>query len=295
MSASDSNSVGRNDVDGVFLGWAFLWSLVLMITVAAMLAGDRATDLPMQQQFSVGLALGGLSAIWAAIGSWVNLIELPAIGNAIAREDQPRDTEPVDSKPVRQPQQRQQQRHAARFQVGAILVLSVVAMGFAIRHDPQSIAQVALAALFAVAIVVVVMQWTGRRLHRGLVGETGQRSIRQIMHLTTTIALLVAIFKLTNDKIGLSDELFAMVVSLGGLWLALMFLLLGRYWWLLFISVPLLVVQLMAISFFFDSQSRNLESDLSRFSGTVVGFYVLAILVLGLMRSSGHRWFGRRR
>ena len=108
--------------------------------------------------------------------------------------------------------------------------------------------------------------------------------------MTTTIAVLIAILKLSSDWGGLSGVEVAMVVSIAALGFLLMATMLGRWWWLALMTIPLAVVALVVIGVFLDLDARTSESVLIRFSGAMQGYYVIALLLLALMRSSGHRW-----
>ncbi|OYP34915.1 hypothetical protein [Rhodopirellula sp. MGV] len=276
-SISEPQYANRSAIDGAFLGWCFVWAIVLSATAIG-IAGTSKLDQPSKEtMISLGLAVGGLAGIWSVTGTWLSLIHLPdTTANA---------TDAIGLSP-----DRIEQSHGPRIQIGILWLANLTTVGFFLRQSPQLLVPLFFIVAMTITISVAVMQWTSRRIIRETRPPSPKRSIRQIMQVTTTIAIFAGAAKLLAGQFEISKGMYALVISIGALWLVMLLSMLGRYWWSSLISIPLAILQLISLSFFFSANNRNVEGDIMLFGGTVVGFYLVAFLFLALLRTSGHRW-----
>lgn len=272
-------SLDRDDVDWVLPGWILIWSFVLSTGVAAMLGGTTSDQLSDDANELLGLALGGMFAAWSMLSTWSVMIDLPS-GH---RKRQ-------NSVSGRHPQQSQPRICMAVLGMMNVAVLVIfLRREFDLQDSGVGGIAILLAAL-SILVPLIVWQWTYRRIHRGAVEVKNQRSIRQILGLTAVMAVLIAVLQLGDQALGVSFAFSATAIFSSVLWILMMLTILGRRWWMIFVSIPAFAAQIILISFLVDSQSTNIEAEIMRLNGLVIGFYGCAFLLLVLARSSRHRW-----
>ncbi|MCC9600896.1 hypothetical protein LOC67_09985 [Stieleria sp. JC731] len=274
----------RSEVDGALLAWCFVWSWILTFLIASVVYRTGAQSLSDSQHTVLGLAMGGLMAIWSTIGTWINLIDLPKYDRQ-SNEDEGSNVDRGLNKHAANVQ-----RHQPRMTIGLLWLLNIGVLAITLRHDLEILNELCLATAVSVTIPLIIMQWSNRRIHRNLRPQSPVRSIRQIMKVTTTIAILASLFKFSDNVSRLSEEFSAFVLALGSLWIVMLAMVLCDSWWLSIFSLPIVMLLLSAMSFHFSSTDRNIETDIIRYITAVSSFYVVALLFLALMRSSGHRW-----
>lgn len=271
----------RDDVDWVLPGWILIWSFVLSATVAALVGSTTSDQLSDEANRLLGLALGGMFAAWSMLCTWSVMIDLPSWDGKHQGS-----IEAVRGQPIR-----------SRVGMVLIWITNVAVLAFLLRRerelqDSGVFGINFLLAALSVLVPLIVWQWTYRRIHRGIVEEKNRRSIRQILGLTAVMAVLIAALQFGDQAMGVSFAFSATTVISSLLWILMLFTILGRRWWMLFVSIPAVAAQAISISFLVDSQSVNIEAEIMRSSGFVFGFYCCGVLLLALARSSGHRWMG---
>lgn len=276
--------VDRGDVDWVLPGWTLTWSFVLSTAVFAFLSGPTSDQLSDDANRILGLALGGLFAAWTTLGTWSVMIDLPSWRGV---EKAPVVGQPNDAAIQQQLQPRVTMTLVWLVQVG---MLTFLIRGSTELQNSGVFGFIVLFAALSFLVPLIVWQWTYRRIHRGIVKGKNRRSIRQILGLTAVMAFGIATLQLSHQALEVPFALIAMALISSVLWIVMLATMLGTRWWMIFISFPLVVAQLISISFLVDSQSINIEAEIMRSSGFVVGFYLCALLLLALARSSSHRW-----
>lgn len=266
------NEVHRNEVDWSFLAWVFAWSFAFTVSIAALppVAEEIGND---EWPLLFALVMGGFSATTIAAATWSLLIDLP-------RETQSPAGETV-TRQQRQPR---------------VLVLSLLATNLAVfmvlaGENVHTVAQTLVTVTTAVTSSIIVSQWTQQRIIRGSVPRhRPQRSIRQTLGIATTFAVGIAVIQLTRRVFGLPDSTVILAFTSGLLWVALIALVLANWWWMIFITVPVVSLQWITVSLWIEVQGGDLMVRIMQMSGAIVGFYLFSLLFLILMRSSGHRW-----
>lgn len=274
----------HNEVDRALLGWALVWSFALTATIAAILHAQPNNFLPNGTGIALALAMGGLSATWTLIGTWALLIHLPAASDAPAPGGI--DSGNTDSgNTVRQ-------RMRPQIAVMLVWLTNVAILAMLIRQEHKLLTQVLVTALAGIMLSVIAFQWTQQRIRRESVFVPKKRSIRQLLGVATTIALLIALMQWSHRWLGASGSLSVLVASTAVLWIVMLSTILGRWWGLVFLTIPAVIVQWFVVSSWVDIMGRDGETQVRQFSGTILGFYIFSLMFLMLMRSSGHRWPG---
>jgi len=261
-----------NRADRALLGWAFAWSGLLCLVVAGIVQSGRRDSMANDVQVSLGFAMGGLAAAWTLIGTWIALIDLP--------QDEQESNSAGGEK----------QRLTPRLSVLVVWICFAAPLAYSLRRESDVLAQILLTVAIGILAPVIAMQWTRQRIRRESLFVPKQRSIRQILEMTTTIAVLIAALQFGNRWLDVPVSMQALVVSTGILWIVMMLIVLSHWWWIVFITVPMVVVQWIAVSSLVGIQGRDTEAEILRFNGAIAGFYLFALIFLTLMRSSGHRW-----
>ncbi len=260
--------------DWGLLGWLGVWSLVLTFAIGGVLNGQTSRSLPEESQSVLGMAMGGLCAAWIALGSWVALIHLPK------RND-------LQERDVVAPQQTQ-----PRVAVVIAWSVNLILLVALIWQDTDLIAQLLAIVGLGITGPLIAYQWSHRRIHRGEPQTTERQSIRQILGIAFTIAVAIASLKLYERYLGLTASASVLLVCIAISWLAMLIIILGRWWALIFILIPIGFVFRMFVLSLIELRSRDSEAQILRASGILFGFYFFSLIFLLLMRSSGHRWFG---
>lgn len=267
-------SFERNEFDSVLLGWTLVWSAFLTIATIGLVKGTTSQTLSDDNPFFCGMVVGGLCAAWTLAGTWIALMHLtPPFAVPDADGVMPQLMLP---------------------RLGPLLVLlaNMVVVASMLRHDRPLISLIMLAVGTSIAGPVLVWQWTGRRIHRSVFSAANKRSIRQTLGLATTVAIVIGALKFSHRWLGLSSLDLAMAISLATLWTMLLMVKLCRSWWLIFLTIPVAMLQWIAMTLYMDDVSREGEMQVMRFAGMLLGFYGFAWLLLTVARSSGHRWIG---
>ena len=275
-------SFNRADADGVLLAWLFAWSVALTTVVAGILHEVPSGDLPEDSQLIFGLAMGALSAVWITTGTWITLIQLPRRSTAGSSNSFIDDDIP--------PQLRRPRTTVSLVWIGNAALFCVLA-----KHDPTMIAQLLSTVMMGVTGPLIVWQWTRRRIHRGELRPLGRRSIREILTLTLIVAVAIATMRFCERKFEFSSSVTAMIISIALVWGVASMTMLGRWWGLAVITIPLVAVQWVTVLSLIELRGRGSEARVQQSIGVIVGFYLFALLFLALMRSSGHRWFDSQR
>ncbi|WDQ16354.1 hypothetical protein [Rhodopirellula sp. P2] len=259
--------LGKDQVDGVLLGWCFTWSIVLSIALAGFAGLGDPDSMEDESQFLFASSLGGLAATWTAMGVWAALIDVKTEANA--------------KRPMR------------RWQtvVGCFLLVNAVVMVFALQFMPSFVAFLLLLASISSLGPFLIWQWFRRPIHRGPTPPTGQRSIGQILGMAVTIAVGNVLFKVAGIWMDLSEATIMLVLCLAVGWTLLLLTMLGRQWGWIFGLIPLCIGQPFAVLLVMDMESSNADEQAMIVSGTCIGFYLFAMLYVLLLRSSGHKWF----
>ncbi len=265
-----SSSFDRDHPDGRLLGWLAVWSLTLSMVVVAMLGG--LSNMPDEVHAVLGFAMGGLVATWITVGTWVALIHLPAQINLV----------PSDAAG----QQDWRPRFAVLLAWASNMVLFVI---FA-RQQLATVMEVFLMVTVGIMGPLIAWQWTHQRIHREHSPPTPRRSISHLMGMVVTIALGSAALRLGHRWFGLTSSTIALAVSIAILWIVMLPIMLGRWWGLLLVTIPLVAVQWIIVGLMVDVRSPGVDAELHRHLGITCGFYLFALMFLLLMRSSGHRW-----
>ncbi|MEM0925285.1 MAG: hypothetical protein AAGJ83_04545, partial [Planctomycetota bacterium] len=144
----------------------------------------------------------------------------------------------------------------------------------------------------SVAAATLVWQWSRCRITRQAKRPRASRSIRHLMGLSVTIAILLALLapgiqwaKLTSASVGL-------MLSQSMIWVICLVVMLSRRWWLIFTMPIVAGVCIMAVSFLIEADGRDFDADVERMSGVFIGEFFFGVLLLLLMRTGGHRWLG---
>lgn len=274
----------QSDVpDEVLLGWWLVWGVVLTIAMISLLAGSPAGNVVDGTQIVLGLAMGALAAVWISSGTWVGLIHLPVKTNdsltAATVTQQPPGSGP------------EHQRIGPRIAVAAMLLADMAILAYGIRQDLAVVALLIVIAMIGVCGPLLIWQYTRQRIYRQSRSKTGQQSIRQILGLVFTIALASAALRLAERWFGLSGAMFALILSIGSTWTMMVWIMLGRWWWLVLTLLPVVAVQWLLVTALIDTSDPASEALIRRAGGVMVGHHLFAVLFLSLMRSSGHRWF----
>ena len=264
----------RNQIDGVLLGWTIAWSIVFVAIVSLSLGGESEASLPDYAHLVLGLAMGGTVATWTLIGTWCVLIHLP---------QKPRSDDSAEML---------QERLGPRMVVLVVILAQCGMLSVLIRNASSIFAQIVLAAVLGIAGSVLVFQWTRQRVHRGMEQPKNRRSIRQMLGVATTIAIALATVKTCASLFGISTHAQIVVALIAFLWLMMLLLGLGAWAPWILMSLPVVGMQWVVISATVDMESRSVEGQLLRSTGVLFGFYLIAFLLIVLMRSSGHRWVG---
>ncbi|MEM6468895.1 MAG: hypothetical protein AAF802_04950 [Planctomycetota bacterium] len=257
-------------IDFQLLGWLSIWSILLSVT----------TRLTAVMGFSalLGLSMGCLIVTWAATGSWLVLIDVPAVGFRP-------DAEATDTTTTTPPQQ-----VMPRIVVALFLFFNVAL--FAFGDIPRTIVGETAGTAFAAVIgATLVWQWTRRRISRSMNHWASRRSIRQLMGLSVTIAILLAILGPSVRWANLKSASVGMMVAVSLTWVISMAVLLSSRWWMAFGLPMLVLLSAIAVSFLIDGDGRDIDADIQRMSGILCGSYLFGVLLLLLMKSSRHRWF----
>lgn len=267
-------AIDRNEVDPVLLGWILVWASVLTLAVAGIVNGTPNDGPPADTALALGLTLGGLSAAWTAAGTWIAVIHLPVWGNTV------------------DPHESTRQRIGPRAEILALLLVNIVIVAIMMRNELDQLVEVLLSVMLGVMGTVIIWQWTQQRIHRGTLPIRSRRSIRQMLGLTFTIALVIAVLKFSDRWLGASTVTIVLAVSNAVIWLVMLLTALGRWCQMALLSVPLVAGQWIAIAILAEFESRDVEMQTIRISGMIISFYFSAFLLLVLMRSSGYRWIG---
>ncbi|MCC9655121.1 hypothetical protein [Rhodopirellula halodulae] len=253
--------------DPILLTWFGVWALIVSLACAAAGSNARGGDPSDDEWLVIGLAMGACTATWTAIGNWALLMELPSHGPA--------------------------KKSAQRLRIGiaVVTVLTFFAIGSACTKSMDSFATTALATVVSWTMPFVIWQWFRRPLHRGQTVSTGRRQIREILGIAVTIALVNALLKLASLSVHLSPSRITMILSVAAIWTLMMWTMLSCRWYWMLLVVPLFVGQPFLVLLAMQLE----DSTYSTVSSFVVGFYcshfLMAMLFLSLMRSSGHHWF----
>ncbi len=262
----------KHGIDRVGIGWVIAWSILLSVIVTCVLRYRPPELLSTASQLSVGQALGGLSAAWTLIVTWVFTVDLP-IANGDASSSQ-----------------EARQRIEPRIQLAAIWMLLASIFAWLNWDEPVILAQLFLTMLVGVTGPAIVTQWTRHRISRGGATSSARRSIRQMLGLATTIGCVIASVQAIQRTHQLPSAVTATIVGNAILWLMMMLLMLGRWRTPALLTIPLVAAQWISISLFVEYQDRNNELQELRVEGMITGFFFFAALFLALLRSGGHRW-----
>jgi len=290
-----TNLTRQRDVpDEVLLGWLLIWGVVLTIALISALAGSPARDVPDATQTALGVAMGGLAAVWVASGTWVGLIHLPCHeDHSSAGQDTTAKTETGTSEDSNT-EIAERQRIGSRITVVVLLLINLAVLGYGIRQDPSLVAQLLVIVMVGVTGPLLAWQYTRRRIYRRSVSDSGRQSIRQILGMVFTIALASAALRFADRGFGLSSSMIVLILSMAAIWTVMLWIMLGRWWWLIFLTLPMFAAQWLTVASLLDTRNPDAESQILRFGGLIIGFYFFAFLFLALMRSSGHGWLGKR-
>ncbi|KLU01635.1 putative transmembrane protein [Rhodopirellula islandica] len=257
----------EDPVDGVLLGWCLVWSVVLSIVAASFGGLQDLEDLADENQLFLACSLGGLTASWAALGTWCSLIHVPAEGRSRRRT------------------------RRCQMGVGCFLLVDAIVIALAWLAMPSIATQLMLVAGLSCLGPFLIWQWFRRPIHRGKTPPTGQRNIRQILGMAFTIAVANVLFKIAGIWMDLSQGMITLVLSLAVGWTLLLLTLLSRQWAWIFGLIPIFIGQPFVVLLIVDMESGNADEQAMIVSGTFIGFYLFAMLYVLLLRSSGHKWF----
>ncbi|MCA9139138.1 MAG: hypothetical protein KDB00_20335 [Planctomycetales bacterium] len=267
MSPSTSE---QDSVDHVLIAWMLIWSWVL--TFALIRSEPLVAITSDEGQIAVGLAAGGLSAVWTLIGTWIGLINLPK-----QREHHADDESPG-------------QRLRPRLILLVIWLVNVAVVSLALHRNGPVLAEILLTALSGVMGPFVVWQWTSQRIYRGKVFVRKRRSIRQILGIATSIAVVIAALKMADEWFKLPGPLIVLVVSSAVLWLFMVTTTLGQWWGMIALTIPVVIVQCMIVAMLVDLHGLDSEALIMHFMAFICCYYCISMVLLMLMRSSRHRW-----
>ncbi|MFG0268108.1 MAG: hypothetical protein ACF8AM_23570, partial [Rhodopirellula sp. JB055] len=161
----NDSSPKEDQVDGVLLGWCLVWSVVLSIVAISFGGTQNIENLADEDQLFLASSLGGLTASWAALGTWLSLIHVPAADRSRRRT------------------------RSCRMGVGCFLLVNVIAIAFAWQSMLSIATQLLLVACLSCLGPFLIWQWFRRPIHRGPTPPTEQRKIRQILGMAVTIAV----------------------------------------------------------------------------------------------------------
>lgn len=255
--------------DWQLLGWLGIWSFACLVVTVNIISAGSLNRLSDETHFVLGFALAGLSATWIAAGTWVVLINLPLQADSA------------------------KQRWRPRVAVAAIGLIELAILALSTPNNSLLLAQALLMLVVGMAGPIIAWQWTHQRIHRTKTVVTNQRNIRQMMSVTLTIAIIAAILNLYTRWVGISNAAATVIVSNAFVWLFLLRVLLGRWWGLVLLTIPILLVQCISVSAMVALKGQAAERELNQHFGMIGGFYSFSLLFLTLMRSSDHRWLGR--
>ncbi len=277
-SASDSLPVSlisslteRDRVDLRLLSWLGVWSLAMIFTIGGLLNGRPPESLTVEGSAILGLAMGGLTAAWIAIGTWVALIHLP-------------DAELG-----------QRQRLAPRMFVLVTCLIMAICLAIAMRQSPTLFVQILVMVAIGIMGPLIVWHWTHRRIHHGDPHEANRRSIRQLLGVTFTAALAIAALNLSYRWTGMTLALAVLMVFSAVMWTWMTITMLSRWWGAILLTIPLLIAEWFTVASLIDLRDRTAEALVRQHAGCMLGFYFFALLFLMMMRSSGHRWLASAR
>ena len=276
-----SAEIERNQVDTVLLGWTLVWSSVASLGIVVFVNAEWPVDLGESAQIVLGIAMGGAVAAWTLLATWSILIHLPA-------ESVADDAVADDAVQVRR------ERIAPRVAVLLILLVQFTLFAFGLGDARHILAEIVPSVVLGVAGAALAFQWTRQRIHRGMVVQKNRRSISQILGATTTVALTLALLKGVENWFSVSNHLLITIATISFFWMLMLWLSLGRFWWFALATIPIAGLVWGIITVTVDAESRDVEAVWMRSTGFVLGFYFLAMTLLLLMRSSGHRWFANR-
>lgn len=256
--------------DPVLFGWTVGWTLVLSGLTIQFLGGAPLESLSGAHAIFSGVAVGGLAASWSLAGTWAFLIDLPSI---------------QEHGPPRQ-------RNAIRLMVVMLLAVNAaILFAFAARNG-AFLGQAVMTCALSTLGPVLVWQWTRRAIHRRDSARRQRRTIRQIMGLTAMVAIAIGALKLAKAEIGITIPAMVLSISSAGLWLLLLFAVLGRWWQLGLLTLLVFAAQVIGMLLFVEFETQSEVVVINFTIGFMPGFYLLSTVLLMLSRSSGHRWFG---
>lgn len=270
-----SNEQSVSPIDYRLLAWLFLWSAIL-IAVTALLVSSGADAV-------LGFSMGCLISTWSTIGTWTLLIDLPWTMPGAVNQSATIEMDPP---------KRSEQRLLPRCLVILLLFLNATLFIAVVKDSRFVVGEVILSGFTSATTATLVWQWTRRRIYRIKRKTVTQRSISQLMGLSVTIAVLLAIVgpgvgwsQLTNSSVG-------MIVILPLIWVLLLGASLHTRWWLIPLTPIPAALGGIALTFLLSADGRNVDEDFQRMVGILCGQYFFSMVLLAMMRSSGHRWIG---
>ncbi|EMI55234.1 hypothetical protein [Rhodopirellula sallentina] len=222
----------------------------------------------------LGITIGGLCATWTLAGTWAALIHLPWQRSFTDRVGAHR------------------QQMQPRLIVIAAWLCNLVLLVVLVRHEPALALQALCITGISVVGPMIAWQWSHQRIHRSELQPPERRSIRQILGIAFTVAVAIASFQLAERGLGRSISTTTLILTIAISWLLMLIVLLGRWWGVILFILPSGFAVRLAVVSLVDLRARDSEAQILRASGILIGFYFFATLLLFLMRSSGHRWFG---
>ncbi|KAA1261238.1 hypothetical protein LF1_37840 [Rubripirellula obstinata] len=254
----------RENTDVSLLSWVGVWSVVEVLAIAAVLDGRMLGTLSSESQTIIGFLLGSLSAAWIAVGTWLYLIDITTC--------QPR---PL----IR-----------LRIVVALAWLANIIVFVFVTWQSPVLFGRIALMVVLGISGPLIVWHWNRRRISRLRSHASNQHSIGQLLWVTSIFAIAIAVFNVLVRSFEMTNAFSALAVSSGVMWLMLLSILLGKWWWMILFSTLMMIAQLIGISSMVDMNGPAPDTEISVNIAMIAGFYLSAILFLLLLRSSGHRF-----
>lgn len=269
-----NSTLDRGLLDRTTPSWMLVWSGVFSVAIGGILHGVESADLSDDIAVFLAIAMGAVSAAWLMVGTWTVLIDMPQF-------------EPTLSASVVT-----SQRVWPRIGMLLLWLANVGTLAFFVRHDSNAMGKVLIVASVGIMGPIILWQWTQQRIHRGVVLIKQKRSIRQILGLTFTVAVMIAILNLSRVLFDSSSAFATLVVSNALLWALMLWIMLGRWWWMIIVTVPIILAQGIAVSSLI-AAGRDADSQAVQLGGFSCSFYLLSLLLLTVLRSGGHRWMMR--
>ncbi len=269
-----NSTLNRGLLDRTTPSWMLVWSGVFSVAIGGILHGVKSADLSDDIAVFLAIAMGAVSAAWLMVGTWTVLIDMPHFEPTLSAQG-------VIS-----------QRVWPRIGMLLLWLANVGTLAFFVRHDSNALGKVLIVASVAIIRPIILWQWTQQRIHRGVILVKQKRSIRQILGLTFTVALMIAILNLSGVLFDSSTAYTTMVVSNAFLWALMLWIMLGRWWWLIIVTIPIILAQGIAVSSLI-AAGRDADSQAVQLGGFSCSFYLLSLLLLTVLRSSGHQWLKR--